>query len=116
MEETFKKIATNFGQIDILVNSAGIFKDSDIETTLNVNLKGFIESSLLGLSLMTKEGEGNGGFIVNIPSVTGLNPTYVFPIYSATKFGVTAFTRSMGVNIKIFLFLKKWRPFLTDFF
>lgn len=103
LEKSFKNVISKYNSIDIVVNSAGVLKDCDIETTLNVNLKGVMLSSMVGLSHMTKENEtGSGGCIVNIASVTGLNPTHIIPIYSASKFAVVGFTRAMGVSFFFF--------------
>lgn len=99
LENSFKNVISKFKSIDIVVNSAGVLKECDIELTLNINLKGVMVSSMIGLSHMTKEnGTGNGGCIVNIASVTALNPTHIVPIYSATKYAVLGFTRAMGVS------------------
>lgn len=49
---------------------------------------------------MSKEKGGNGGCIVNIASAAGITTTFfMMPIYSASKFAVVGFTRSMAVSI-----------------
>lgn len=48
---------------------------------------------------MSKGKKGHGGMIVNISSVSGLDPFASTAIYSATKFGVTGFTRSLAVTV-----------------
>lgn len=47
---------------------------------------------------MDKSKNGNGGLIVNISSVAGLEPSGMFAVYSAAKCGLTAFTRAMAVS------------------
>lgn len=37
LEKTFKSVIEKFGQIDIVVNTAGIFNDQDVVGTLSVN-------------------------------------------------------------------------------
>lgn len=39
---------------------------------------------------------GHGGMIVNISSIAGLDPFHRCPVYSASKCGVTAFTRAVS--------------------
>lgn len=37
LEDSFKHILEKFGQIDIVVNTAGVFNDKDVNLTLTVN-------------------------------------------------------------------------------
>lgn len=49
---------------------------------------------------MGKDKGGNGGLIVNISSVAGIDCSqFSTPTYNATKHGVVAFTRSLGVSV-----------------
>lgn len=42
IDKTFKEIMEKFNRIDIVVNSAGILKETDVEATINTNLvRGF---------------------------------------------------------------------------
>lgn len=59
---------------------------------------GVIHSTLIALDYMDKSKGGQGGLIVNISSVTGLEPSGMFAIYSAAKCGLTAFTRALAVS------------------
>lgn len=55
----------------------------------------------MGLRYMGKDKGGNGGLIVNIASVCGIDCTqFSTPTYNATKHAVVAFSRSFGVSIK----------------
>ncbi|XP_035787434.1 alcohol dehydrogenase 1-like [Anopheles albimanus] len=83
--------------IDILVNSAGIASSEIPDQLISVNLTGVINSSLLGLNLMSRSKGGKGGVIVNVASVAGLEPIPFLPIYCASKHGVVSFSRSLGV-------------------
>lgn len=50
---------------------------------------------------MGKDKGGNGGLIVNIASVAGLDCSqFCTPTYNATKHAVVAFSRSLGVSLK----------------
>ncbi|XP_058459170.1 alcohol dehydrogenase 2-like [Malaya genurostris] len=86
------------GGIDILVNSAGVF-ECEPARCIGVNLIGLIDCSLIAVDLMTKEKSGKGGFIVNISSIAGLEPYPVAAAYTASKHGVTGFTRSLGSDL-----------------
>lgn len=50
----------------------------------------------MGLQYIGKDKGGNGGVIVNISSIFGVNGDTSFPIYSATKHFVVGLSRSMG--------------------
>lgn len=98
LEATYSEIFKNFGSIDIVVNIAGIFNELDPMRTITVNLGGVINSTLAAMKYMAVEKEGKGGIIANMSSVVGLDPSFMMPIYSATKHGIVGFTRSLSVS------------------
>ncbi|XP_039429134.1 alcohol dehydrogenase-like [Culex pipiens pallens] len=100
VEKAFRQDAVKWlGTIDILVNSAGILNEGDPAGCVAVNLTGLIECTLTAMDLMSKDKGGKGGFVVNISSIAGLEPMPFGVTYSATKFGVVGFTRSMGQEL-----------------
>lgn len=103
------KTATNnvleqYNKIDILVNNAGIGvmeqfmdgKEEDWDKIIAVNLKGPILFSRAVLSNMI---ERQYGKIINIASVTGVMAVERQVLYSATKGGIIAFTRSLAAEL-----------------
>lgn len=98
MEATYEEIVKSFGQLDIVVNVAGLFNDQDVQRTLSVNLGGMINSTLNAMKIMNIEHGGKGGIICNMSSVVGLDPMFLVPIYAATKAGIINFTRCLGVS------------------
>ena len=95
-----------FGQIDVLVNNAGVttgspFEDlpqEDWERVLAVNLGGVFQcSKWIGQRMIT---DGVVGSIINIASISGLigNRGGNNSHYCATKGGVIALTRSLAVE------------------
>lgn len=99
MKRYFEEVITQMEYIDVLINGATLCKESDIDATIAVNLTGLINTTTTVLPYMDKSKEGRGGLIVNIASVTGLDPSPVFCVYSAAKFGVIGFTRSLAVSL-----------------
>ncbi|KXJ80459.1 hypothetical protein RP20_CCG024933 [Aedes albopictus] len=94
------RVLAQFGYIDLLVNSAGTVDERDPERLLAINVTGVVNSSLMALELMSKEYPGGrGGTIVNISSIAGLEPTPFLCVYSASKFAVTGFTRSISNDL-----------------
>jgi NAD(P)-dependent dehydrogenase (short-subunit alcohol dehydrogenase family) len=114
------EIEAKLGRLDILVNNAatspyfGHILDTDmgmLEKTLQVNLKGCFELSMLAGRLMRRNG---GGAIVNVASTSGVRPVPAQGIYSVTKAALInmtqAFARECGPRIRVNAVL----PGLTD--
>ncbi|GLV39842.1 Photoreceptor dehydrogenase [Carabus blaptoides fortunei] len=97
MSALFKTATSMFGTIDIVINNAGIFKDSNWSKMIDINLKGVIYGTKLGMNCMSKDAGGKGGAIVNVASVLGLAPLGGAPAYTATKHGVIGYTRAMAM-------------------
>jgi NAD(P)-dependent dehydrogenase (short-subunit alcohol dehydrogenase family) len=96
------EIGSAFGKLDILVNNAatnpymGHILDTDvgmIDKTLQVNVKGYFELSMLAGKLMKKSG---GGAIVNVASINGRKPGMLQGIYSVTKAAVINMTQAFA--------------------
>ncbi|XP_037036982.1 alcohol dehydrogenase-like [Bradysia coprophila] len=96
VKSAFDEIVRSFERIDIVVGNAGILCESDYERTINVNLLGILHSTYAAIDVMSKEKGGNGGIIVNLSSVAGLNTTTWMPAYSAAKHGIVGLNRSFG--------------------
>ena len=90
-----------FGQLDVLVNNAGITKDNltvrmseeDFDAVINVNLKGTFLMSKAALKVMFKKRSGN---IVNISSVVGEMGNPGQANYVASKAGVIGLTKTFA--------------------
>ena len=100
LEALFEGVEAEHGGIDILHNNAGLvsgeplWPDITPETLLrvmNVNLGGVVLGTRLVIPAMRRRG---GGVIINTASMAALFPLTPDPIYSATKAGVTMFTRA----------------------
>ena len=93
-----------FGRVDIMVNNAGITKDtlvvrmseSDWDDVLRVNLKGtFLFTRAVAKHMMKQR----GGAIVNIASVIGLIGNAGQCNYAASKAGAIALTKSTAKEL-----------------
>ncbi|WP_080801282.1 SDR family oxidoreductase [Arabiibacter massiliensis] len=96
-----------FGRLDILVNNAGIMdhmmpvtelSDDLWAKVIDVNLKSVMYACRHAIPLMTapKDGDRQGGRIVNTASVGGLSGCRAGAAYTASKFGVVGLTRNIG--------------------
>jgi 3-oxoacyl-[acyl-carrier protein] reductase len=90
-----------FGAIDILINNAGItrdtlmlrMKEADFDAVINVNLKGAFLMSKAAVKFMMKGGQGS---IVNMSSVAGQAGNAGQVNYAASKAGLIGLTKAMA--------------------
>ncbi|KAK2586941.1 hypothetical protein KPH14_009869 [Odynerus spinipes] len=95
-EASFQTTIAAFGQIDIVINNAGIMNDRFWELEVDINLNGVIRGTLLAQRFMGTDKGGQGGIVVNIGSNVSINPYVSVPIYSATKAAIVSLTRAFG--------------------
>jgi len=98
-----KDVATAFGKIDILVNSAGVVflapaEDLDEDAwdkTIAVNLKGtFLMCQAVGRQMIA----GSGGKIINLASQAGSVAIDQHAAYCASKFGVIGLSKTFAAE------------------
>ena len=93
-------IINKYSKIDILINNAGIIRDKsfmkmtedDWDDVVNVNLKSLFIVSKAVLPFMKESGYGR---IVSASSINGFQGAFGQTNYSATKAGISGFTRSL---------------------
>ena len=99
-----EQIHKDFGQIDILINNAGITRDTllirmsdeDWDAVLQTNLKGAFNWTRAAARIMMKARKGR---IVNIGSVIGLHGNAGQCNYAAAKAGLIGFTKSVAKEL-----------------
>jgi short-subunit dehydrogenase len=99
------EVAADFGQIDVLINNAGVFFDHPIESssyevwqeawadTLGVNLVGAANVTWCALQHMPRHGTSR---IVNVGSRGAFRGEPVSPAYGASKAAIVAFGQSIA--------------------
>ncbi len=103
-ERFVQEVIKEYGQIDVLVNNAGITKDTllmrmkkeDFESVIDVNLVGTFNVTKNVISHMMK---ARSGRIINISSVVGVSGNAGQTNYSASKAGMIGFTKSLAKEV-----------------
>jgi short-subunit dehydrogenase len=102
--DLLERIEVRFGTIHVLVNNAGFHSRGPVEKVdaaelgrmIDVNLRAPIVLSRLVLPHIRKAG---GGAIINVASLAGRTPVAGAAVYSASKFGLRAFTFALGQEL-----------------
>jgi short-subunit dehydrogenase len=111
--EVLRQVAESFGGIDVLVNNAGKNHRGPVEQIEPAALGKIIEVNLIAPIVLTRLAlpylqERGGGAIVNVASIAGQTPLPGEATYSASKFGLRAFTfalreelRGTGISVSV---------------
>jgi NAD(P)-dependent dehydrogenase (short-subunit alcohol dehydrogenase family) len=96
-------VASAFGRLDIVVNSAGTVLLKDIEATTLAEWRDLMAVNLDGTFLGCKHAvrvmkDRGGGSIVNMSSVAGIIGHGALAAYSASKGGVRLLTKSVALH------------------
>lgn len=105
VEKLIQSTVEKYGQLDIMVNNAGIGGKQQLKTAdhthddwhnvIAVNQTGVFYCMKVALQQMTKQGHGS---IVNVASLAGLKASGNNLSYSASKFAVVGMTKSAALE------------------
>lgn len=97
-------VEKDFGKIDVLINNAGITKDTllmrmseeDFDKVIEINLK-----SIFNLTKAVQRGmlKARSGSIINMSSVVGIKGNAGQANYAASKAGIIGFTKSVALEL-----------------
>lgn len=104
VQRAWDTLMREFGQLDVLVNNAGITRDGlllrmkseDWNAVLDVNLTGAFRWCRLAAKQMLRQ---RGGTIINISSIVGVIGNPGQTNYAASKAGLIGFSKSLAVEV-----------------
>jgi 3-oxoacyl-[acyl-carrier protein] reductase len=103
-EELVNAVVADFGTIDVLVNNAGITRDTLLmrmteqqwDEVMNANLKSVFNLTKAVQKPMLKQRKGS---IINMSSVVGVKGNAGQSNYAASKAGILGFTKSVALEL-----------------
>lgn len=103
-EELVNDVVSEFGTIDVLVNNAGITRDTLLmrmseqqwDEVINANLKSVFNLTKAVQRPMLKAKKGS---IINMSSVVGIKGNAGQSNYAASKAGIIGFTKSIAIEL-----------------
>lgn len=103
-EKLISQVTEDFGKIDILINNAGITKDTLLlrmgeeawDKVIDINLKSVFNLTKHALRGMLKQRSGS---IINMSSIVGVMGNAGQSNYAASKAGIIGFTKSIAKEV-----------------
>lgn len=103
-EDLVNQVLADLGQIDVLVNNAGITRDGLLmrmseeqwDEVIRVNLKSVFNLSKAAMKPMMK---ARSGSIINLSSIVGVKGNAGQANYAASKAGIIGFSKSMALEV-----------------
>ncbi len=99
-----KRVASQFGRLDVLVNNAGITHDKSLRKMTDEDWVQVIQTNLNAVFFCTSAAipimiEQNFGRIINISSMNGQIGAFGQANYAASKGGIIAFTKTAALEL-----------------
>ena len=107
VDRLFADVKRELGGLDVLVNNAGIagptakvedIQPADWERCIAVDLNGMFYCTRLAMHMLKANGRERGGSVINLSSVAGRLGMGMRTPYSAAKWAVVGFTKSLALE------------------
>ncbi|HNF48776.1 MAG TPA: SDR family oxidoreductase [Chitinophagales bacterium] len=106
IEKAATEVLLEVGNVDILINNAGIvagkqkfweYSVRDIEKTLSINVNGVMHVARVFIPEMIKQGRGH---VINIASASSLIPLPKGSVYASSKWAVMGWSESLRLELE----------------
>jgi 3-oxoacyl-[acyl-carrier protein] reductase len=99
VKRLFADTKEKFGAPSILVNNAGVFTFAPLEQVTEADFRRQFETNVLGTLLATQQAAAaflDGGSVINLSTISSVNPVPNSVVYSASKSAVDAITKALA--------------------
>ena len=98
-----RQVIEQWGGLDVLVNSAGIYREGALDDLTAAQLEEILAINVKGTFFLTQAAlaplRSAGGAVVNVASDAGVHGNYFCAAYCASKGAVVLFTRAMALEL-----------------
>ena len=100
VKRLFAETKAKLGAPSILVNNAGVFTFGPLEAVTEEDFHRQFDTNVLGTLLATHEAvtafDGHGGSVINLSTISSVNPVPNSVVYSASKSAIDSITKALG--------------------
>jgi 3-oxoacyl-[acyl-carrier protein] reductase len=103
VKRLFAETKASLGAPNVLVNNAGVFSFEPLEAVTEAEFHRQFDTNVLGTLLTTQEAatafNGDGGSVINISTISSINPVPNSVVYSASKSAIDAITKGLAKEL-----------------
>jgi 3-oxoacyl-[acyl-carrier protein] reductase len=103
VKRLFAETKAKLGAPSILVNNAGVFTFQPLEAVTEEEFHRQFDTNVLGTLLATQEAvsafNGEGGSVINISTISSVNPVPSSVVYSASKAAIDSITKALAKEL-----------------
>jgi 3-oxoacyl-[acyl-carrier protein] reductase len=103
VKRLFAETKAKLGAPSILVNNAGVYTFGPLEAVTEEEFHRQFDTNVLGTILATREAvsafDGHGGSVINLSTISSVNPVPNSLVYSASKSAIDSITKALAKEL-----------------